>query len=277
MEALQRAIADACLGAHVDEELARDLPGFLAAHGVAPEDIEAILAAPARLQIYRSLVRNGLSAVVLRMLPRTRARMNVTCSERFDADLMAFVDQVGPHTHYLRDVPVEFIAWAEPRWRSDPRLPAYLPDLAAHELAHFRVAASEAARTAAQAAPASLDRPLAFVESVRIARYGWAVHELSPDDAATDEPTRREVHLLAYRDAAHAVRWLELTPLAGAILERLLSGEHLGAAVQGACADHDTAPPQVLTDIARLLADLGARGVLLGAGDSSTSRLRDSL
>jgi hypothetical protein len=58
MEALQRAIADACLGAHVDEELARDLRGFLAAHGVAPEDIEAILAAPARLSIYRSLVRN---------------------------------------------------------------------------------------------------------------------------------------------------------------------------------------------------------------------------
>jgi hypothetical protein len=265
MEALQRAIAEACLGAHADEEIARDLRGFLVAHGVAPEDVEAILAAPPRLPVYRSLVRNGLSSVVLQMLPRTRARMNAACAGRFDADLMAFIDQVGPHTHYLRDVPAELFAWAEPRWRSDPLVPAYLPDLAAHELAHFGVAASEAAHVTPNLAPATLDRPLAFVESVHVARYGWAVHELSPDAEATDEPTRREVHLLAYRDAMHAVRWLELTPLAAAIVKRLLSGEPLGGAVRGACADHETAPPHVLADIARLLADLGARGVLLGA------------
>ena len=65
MGPLQRAIADACLGAHAGEDLARDLRGFLLAHGVAPEDIESILAAPLRLPVYRSLVRNGLSSVVL--------------------------------------------------------------------------------------------------------------------------------------------------------------------------------------------------------------------
>src|SRR3981081_1568353 len=114
MKGLQCAIANACLGARTDEELARNLSGFLDAHGVAAEDVEAILAAPRLLGVYRSLVRNGLSSVVQRMLPRTRARMNTACAGRFDADLMAFVDQVGPRTHYLRDVPVELFAWAEP-------------------------------------------------------------------------------------------------------------------------------------------------------------------
>jgi hypothetical protein len=265
MDALQRAITDACLGAHADEEIARDLRGFLVAHGVPSEDVEAILAAPPRLGVYRSLVRNGLSSVVLQMLPRTRARMNAACAGRFDADLMAFVDQVGPRTHYLRDVPGELFAWAEAGWRSDPLMPAYLPDLAAYELAHFRVAASEAADATTHRAAAALDRPLTFIESIHVARYGWAVHELSPDLDATDEPTPRETHLLAHRDATHAVRWLELTPLAAAIVQRLLSGEPLGIAVRSACADHETAPTQVLTDIARLLADLGARGVLVGA------------
>ncbi|MDP9000026.1 MAG: DUF2063 domain-containing protein, partial [Myxococcota bacterium] len=66
MEPLQRAIADACLGADTGEDIARDLPGFLAARGVAPDDIETLVAAPRRLAIYRSLVRNGLSSVVLR-------------------------------------------------------------------------------------------------------------------------------------------------------------------------------------------------------------------
>jgi hypothetical protein len=266
MRALQRAIADACLAADAGEEMARDLRGFLVARDVAPEDVEAIAAAPQRLQVYRSLVRNGLSSVVLRMLPRTRARMNAACAGRFDTDLASFVDQVGPRTHYVRDVPAEYFAWAQLRWRSDPQVPAYLPDLAALELAHYAVAAAESAQgPAVHPGDVALDRPLAFIESACLARYAWAVHELSPDEAATDEPPRRDTSLLGYRDATHAVRWLDLTPAAAAILERLLAGEDLGRAVEGACAVHGLEPPSILADVARLLADLGDRGVLIGA------------
>jgi hypothetical protein len=89
------------------------------------------------------------------------------------------------------------------------------------------------------------------------------VHELA--DANSEPPARRDVQLLAYRDAEHAVRWLELTPLAASIVRRLLEGEILGAAVAGACGDHGTSPAAVGTNVARLLADLGERGVLLGA------------
>ena len=86
---------------------------------MAADDVEAILAAPRRLAVYRSLVRNGLAGVVVRMLPRTRARMNAACAGRFDADLAAFLEEVGPRTHYLRDVPGELFAWAQPRWAAD--------------------------------------------------------------------------------------------------------------------------------------------------------------
>ena len=61
------------------------------------------------------------------------------------------------------------------------------------------------------------------------------------------------------------MRWLELTPLAAAIVARLLAGEALQAAVERACEEHGTAPAAVAADVARLLADLGERGVLLGA------------
>jgi uncharacterized protein len=277
MNALQRAIADACLSATAHDELASDPRAFLVRHGVEPDDVEAIVAAPARLSVYRSLVRNGLSSIVLSVLPRTRARMNAACRGRFDADLAAFVDTQGPRTHYLRDVPAELFAWAEPRWRSDARVPPYLVDLAAHELLHVEVAAAPSSGggvphpargpggdEAADAGEIALDRPLAFAGSARIARYGWAVHELPADPNATDEPARRDVCLLAYRDATQTVRWLDLTPLAGAIVVRLLSGEALGSAVARACADHATAPSQVLPEIARLLADLGDRGALRG-------------
>lgn len=262
--ALQRAIADACLGASAGEAIAGDLRAWLEAHGVPEEDIAAILAAPPRLSVYRSLVRNGLSAVVVRMLPRTRARLNTAESSRFDRDLAAFVDEVGPRTHYLRDVPAEFFAWIEPRWRGSPGVPPYLPDLAAFELAHFAVAASAPARGDAPPANLALDRPLAFQASARLLRLGWAVHELPGEDDVTSVPARRDVHLLAYRDARHAVRWLELTPLAASVVERLLAGDPLGAGVAHACASHDAAVAAVLPDIARLLSDLGARGVLVG-------------
>jgi hypothetical protein len=265
LEALERVIAEACLGAHSGQDIAADLRGFLERRGVVTEDVEAILQAPRRLAVYRSLVRNGLSSVVLRMLPRTRARLNAACAGRFDADFAAFVEERAPRTHYLRDVPFELVRWARPRWQGDERVPAYIGDLASHELAQFEVASAGGARESGAVVDIALDRPLAFHESMRILRYGWAVHELSAAEDANDEPPRRDVHLLAYRDAAHAVRWLDLTPLAAAILDVLAAGEPLGAAIERACTQAGLAPPAVLPDVARLLADLGTRGVLLGA------------
>jgi hypothetical protein len=264
-EPLQRAIAEACLGAGAGEAVARDLRRFLADQGVDAEDVEAIVAAPPRLAVYRSLVRNGLAAVVGRMLPRTRARMNALCGGRFDADVVAFVDRVGPRTHYLRDVPAELLAWAEPRWRADPRVPPYLADLASHELAAFAVGAAQSARAGQPVTDVALDRPLVFVESAQLMRHAFAVHELPESEEDVSPPPRRDVCLLAYRDADHAVRWLELTPLAAAVVERLLAGEALGAAVERACTESDVAPAAVLTDVARLLGDLGTRGIILGA------------
>jgi hypothetical protein len=137
-----------------------------------------------------------------------------------------------------------------------------MPDLAAYELAFFEVGSAGPVPGAGEAAEVALDRPLAFHESTRLAHYAWAVHELEED---TPEPAHREVRLLAYRDAQHDVRWLDLTPLAAAILERLVAGATLAAAIEAACGEHGVAPATVLQPIAGLLADLGSLGVLLGA------------
>ena len=64
MNELERVIADACLGARAGDAIARDLRGFLEERGVAADDVDAIVAAPHRLAVYRSLVRNGLEGVV---------------------------------------------------------------------------------------------------------------------------------------------------------------------------------------------------------------------
>jgi hypothetical protein len=266
--ALARALAAACFEENAGDAIARDLRGFLEEHGVAAEDVEAALREKARLAVYRSLVRNGLSSVVLRMLPRTRARMNATSGGLFDRDFARFVAEVGPRTHYLRDVPTEFLAWATPRWRENGGVAPYLIDLAEHEVAGFAIAAADRDTTAGCAlGHIALDRSLVFSGSMRLLRYAWAVHELSDDAEARESPERREVDLLAYRDADHRVRWLELTPLAARIVAKLQAGEPLGGAIANACSEYGaTAAPEA---IAKLLADLGERGVLLGASPAT--------
>jgi hypothetical protein len=260
--ALERALVDACLDPRGGEAIVGDLRAFLENRGVRAEDVDAILAAPARMGIYRALVRNGLSAVVARLMPRTRARMNAASDGSFDAAFARFLHEVAPRTHYLRDVPEEFFEWAKPLWDADARLRPYLVDLAAHELACFAVASLEAPAQPAPVTEVDLARPAVLSPSLKLMRYQWAVHELPEDPSALGEPLNRKVALAGYRDEEHAVRWLELTPLAAGILERLAARDPLGVGIARACADQGARAD--LADIAKLLADLGARGILLG-------------
>lgn len=264
-QAIQRMIAEACLGARSEEEFTRDLRAFLAGHGVPEEDVLAICAAPPRLALYRRLVRNNVIGVTQRMMPRTRARLN-ELGGAFDASFDEFLATLAPRTHYLRDVPAEFLAWAAPRWRAAPELPAYAADLAAHELVEFEICDAPVPPAPPPLAEIALDRALVFAEQKRMMRYRFAVHLLPAELDDRTVPEKRDVTLLVYRDAEHAARFLELSPLAGAIVDRLVVGDPLGEAIRAACAK--TGHPlsdAILADTARLLSDLGERGVLLGA------------
>ena len=199
---LHAMFADACFG-DSEAALTGDLRAYLAQHGVAEDDAEAILASPRRLGLYRRLVRHNVVNVVGQMLERTRERLDAHVAGAFDESVAGFMAQQGPRTPHLRDVPSEFLA--------------------------------------------------------------WAVHEQPADDPKA-APQERATHLLVYRDAAHATRTLDLTPLASAILERLFEGRPLAKAMVEACeATGHALDNDVLGGAARLLADLGERGVLLGA------------
>jgi uncharacterized protein len=268
---LEHAFADACLDVSVDG-MASNLRAFLETRNVPAEDVDAILAAPPRLDVYRILVRNTISSIVARVLPRTRARLNDACCGMFDADLAVFLQEVGPRTHYLKDVPDEFFVWSEPRWRARAGVPAYLPDLAGHEIACFAIASvlSDAPwpTTAVENVDPALDpqRGLVFSPSTRLATYSWSVHTLSEDVGVRNVPSAGRVHLLGYRDEGHSVRWLELTPLAARVVRRLMDGEPLAVAVDRACEELEATA--AVSDLAHLLADLAAREVLLGSGNA---------
>ncbi len=258
-------IASACLGATSDAEFTRDLRAFLESSGLDPSDVEAVVSAPRRLGLYRRLIQNNLTGVTEKMLPRTRARLNAH-GGAFDASFASYLSLRGPRTHYLRDVPREFLEWVEPRWKEERDVPPWATDLARHELVEFEVAAARERDETPSLAEVALTRPLILAEPIRLMRYAFAVHELPADVDDRTEPVARPTTLLVHRDAEHVVRFLDLSPLAAAIVARLLEGDALGDAVTGACAEVATVTSEdVVANVARLLADLGERGILLGA------------
>jgi hypothetical protein len=262
--ALHALIADACFG-DSESSLNGDLASYLAKHGVAPEDAEAILASPRRLGLYRQLVRHNVVHVIGVMLERTRARLDVVAPGELDRSVAGFLAEQGPRTPHLRDVPSEFLAWASPRWRSDARIPAWLADFAELELCDFTIGVAPRPAPPPPLADVTADRALVFGDPRTIVHLEWAVHLLPADDpkAALEQ---RPVALLVYRDAEHCTRYLDLSPLAAVILARLFEGLPLAQALASACESSGVAlDDSVLAGAARLLADLGERGVLLGA------------
>lgn len=259
--ALLGAVASLVRAPGVEARIALDPEGFFVDGGLGAVDAASLAAlGDRRLLVYRKLVRRGLAGAIRLEIPRTAARLG----DAFEAWIERFIDEEAPRSHYLRDVAFELVAWAAPRWAADARVPCFLGDLARHELTGFEVGSAEDDR-----GPTGIDLDLdgvaRFHGSVRLARYEHAVHRLLADEAARDVPAREPVALLAYRDAEHEVRYLELTPLAAAILDRLLLGETLRSAVVGAAAALGEAlGPEVLGGTARLLDDLVARGALLG-------------
>lgn len=242
--------------------VAADLPGYLAEHGMNQDDRELLAQHRARLLVYRTMVHSRLRGVVEEYLPRTAA---VLGRPRLRGEIAAFLAEQPPRTVYFRDIPGEFLAWAAPRWRADPKLPPYLADLATHEWLDGEVANNPAGGEPASDLPLTLDRPVQLDGSACLRRYAHAVQR--PPGDPPQPPPAEPTAMLAYRDRdTHRVRLLELTPRASALCNRLLAGETLQSALTGACADiGEPMSDEFLASMAGFLADLGERGVLLGA------------
>jgi hypothetical protein len=256
--ALEAALAELVMGPPLSGEGA--VGAWLDRHGVSAEDAASFRENLERLLVYRELVRDTLRHALLLAVPRTAARLGPLLDEYLER----FLAERGPRTHYLRDVTPELIEFCAPLWSLDPRVPAYAVDLARHEALEIEIAARPDAASAASD-ELEVDSVLLFAPSLKVVRYAHAVHQLPLDADDRSEPERAPTALAVYRDVRHEVRYLELSPLAAALLEALMAGEPLGAAVHRACvATGVPVAPAVLGGASRLLADLSERGCLLG-------------
>ncbi len=262
--ALEAAMSELVFG----PPLAGDaIDAFLARHALSPDDRAQLRADFERIGVYRSLVRGTLRDAVELALPRTLARLGGV----FDEYFARFLAERGPRTHYLRDVTNELLDFCAPLWAADPRVPAWALELARHEALQIVVSSHREAVVPHELGELELERGLRFVGAARVARYGFAVQRLPSDEDDRTPPERTPTALFVYRDPEHDVRYLELSPLAASLLERLLEGASLKDAVLGACSETGVEPALALEGTARLLADLAARGALLGPGAANAA------
>lgn len=266
LAAVLRAVQRTVMAARAHERIREDRKAWLAELGFSERDIEAMAGLDEkRLLLYRKLVRRGLRAAIRVEIPRTAARMGPA----FEACTERYFDHTLPRSPYLRDVAFEFFAWLSRSSLEELAVPPYLIDLARHELVAFTVACAPSEDSEQTGVPLELDRGVRFRAAVEIVRYAHAVHRLHEELDAHDEPKAEPTALLVYRDDELEIRYLELSPLASHILDKLRSGETLRGAVLGACELlSQPVDGAVLQGTARLLEDLGQRGVLLGAEPS---------
>lgn len=213
------------------------------------------LGATPRATIYRELVRATVTSAITTQMPRAAAALGPDPLAR---DVDAFIaSDTFPTTRYLRDLPPAFLDFAITRW-TQRGAPAFVADLARHEMLGFLVAA-ETDVVAEHVEELALDLPVVLAPWAKLARYAFAVHEI----AAGEVPSPSATALVVYRDASFDIRHLDLSPLAALIYERLEAGSPLGDAIRSACAEASATFRD--DELARFLADLSARGILLGS------------
>lgn len=225
---------------------------------------------PRRVRVYQKLVRTNLREAITIQLPATTALGGAGLATVVDE----FLCRELPRSPILRDVAFEFARFALPRLAANPRLPAFLGELARYELFELEVHwAPRTWRARDFEAPAALgtvllaDRPVAFDGSCRLGRFDYAVHELADAPSSTSAPRAEHTVLFAYRDSREAFRRMTLTPVAAELIARLMhERQPLATALRDACAGHRRAVDAELIDgTSQVLAELAERGAVLGA------------
>lgn len=257
-QGLEEVFAELVLGPPLSPQA---LSALCRKHAVAEADAALLTESLERLSVYRELVRGNVREAMRLSMPRSIARLGALFDEYFDR----FLQERAPRTHYLRDVTAEFLTFCAPLWAEDARVASFLIELGLHESLHIEVSALPTPPRGHVAAPLALERGVELSRALKLVHYRHAVHELVEDESDRGEPAQRPISLLVYRSADHDVRYLELTPMASGIVERLLAGESLGNAVQGAAGANGVPLTEaVLVGAAQLLSDLAERGVVWG-------------
>lgn len=257
------ALAHAIRQADAPAKLQADVKAFLREAGVEGEDLEEMASLGAqRIEAYRALVHNRIRNTIDDFIPRSADRLGLA---RLEADVTAFMDERAMQSPYLRDIPNEFVYWALPRWEEDPEVPAYIPDLARHELLRLDVKNSPKGGESATEEKIDLEKPIVVEGSAVVMRYAYAVHKLPKARTDRTQPEQTETCLIAFRGPDQKTHYIDCKLWVAALIERLIEGKTLKESLFGALESVGMElDDDILSRTAVVLADFSDQGLLLG-------------
>lgn len=209
-----------------------------------------------RMAIYNELLFNNLTGFLDACFPVTRG---VLGEGRWRRLHRAFFREARCHTPYFREIPREFLRWlpadAGPPWLA--------------ELAHYEWTELALDVMATDVPPHDPQGDLmsgvpVLAPALMNLAYQWPVQRIGKDYRPRKQ---RPVNLLVYRDAADAVRFVELNPVSARLVSLLQQGDQTGrsACLTIAAELGHPEPEAVVAHGARVLADLRDSGAILGS------------
>ncbi|MBK1648292.1 DNA-binding domain-containing protein [Rhabdochromatium marinum] len=238
------------------------------AQAAAPPDIEE-----RRMAIYRDLVFNNLSSLLAGNFPVLR---RLLAPEHWRDLVRDFLRRHRALSPLFPQLPREFLDFLSQHRRNHSDDPPFLLELAHYEWIEMALQITDVEPPPADLQPDGdlleqhpLISPVAWPLS-----YRFPVHHIDPDHQPQKAP-QQPTHLLVYRDLAEhpvespiaQVRFMEINAVTSRLLTLLqqepsLSGREALTRIASELGHQQ--PSQVIIFGASLLADLRARGVILG-------------
>jgi hypothetical protein len=215
-----------------------------------------------RMKLYNGLLYNNIESFLLACFPVMRQMLG---SRKWAKLVRAFFSTHRSHTPYFRQIPDEFVQFLQGEWTAPEGYPPYLLALAHYEWIELVLSVSNrGVDDAIDAAADLLDGVPVLNPVLANLRYDWPVHRIAPRRKVRPA----ETYLLVFRDQADAVQFSEINAFTARLLALLAPGTLSGRAALQQIADESRHPdPDLIVQAgAALLADLRARGAVLGAG-----------
>jgi hypothetical protein len=235
------------------------------AHIRDPKAVSRPQGVPARrMKVYTALLYNNMEGFLLSCFPVCR---KILGKRRWDRLVRAFFRDHVSHTPYFRQIPEEFLKYLQEEWARPVDVPAFLPELAHYEWIELELDTSNRDANLPAYDPAGdllTGRPL-LNPVLRVLAYRWPVHRLSPRFKPT-EPPAEPTFTLAFRDAAHRVRFTLINSASACLLNLLQDKPELtGREVVAVLAQEMALSPDVLQEFALgLMQDFRSQGAILG-------------
>jgi len=227
----------------------------------APEGIE-----DRRMRIYRELFFNNISRLLAANFPVLRQLYD---DDGWSVLVREFYTEHRAHTPLFPELPKEFLRYVQEQRENRPGDPPFLLELAHYEW--VELALSLDPHELEDAGPGTgadlldgipLLSPLAWPLS-----YRYPVHRIGPG-YQPDDPPPEATHLLAYRNRADEVRFMQLNDVTRLLLALLQENTgQCGRRILEQCAERIGYPdPAAMVEHGHsLMCDLLERDVLLGA------------